>query len=280
MNDLVIWGARINQDPDGFLSLTDMWKLSGQVEWKAPRHWRRLPTTGELVQALCVEVGFSHFIEKTPEESVIYTRKGRNAQTFAHIILALAYAEYLDPKLGIEVRRIALRFWGGDVSLLDDFMRNMEVRAHEDENRVITREKIRDNNSVLQFRILYGLGARGRRQYADFHNAGYEAQYNGENEDAIKKRKGLGPKQDILDYMNFQEAAANMFRTALAQGSLTNNPVNSVPEACAVNREMGRRVRAVLIETGQVLPEDQPNVDSIASARKRLRNYAKAKRLK
>jgi len=72
---LTIRGKCISQDGHGFLSITDMWKLSGRSASKTPRYWVRLPTTKELVQALTVDVRFSHVIEHATEKSAIYSRK-------------------------------------------------------------------------------------------------------------------------------------------------------------------------------------------------------------
>jgi len=77
--ELTVRGKRISQDEHGFLCLTDMWKAGSNVKTKAPRFWRVLPTTHELLAAVNVDARFSCVIEKTPEKSGIYTRRGRNA---------------------------------------------------------------------------------------------------------------------------------------------------------------------------------------------------------
>jgi len=47
---------------------------------------------------------------------------GTNGGTYAHPILACAYAGYLSPELEIEVREIWLRYRAGDATLADEVL--------------------------------------------------------------------------------------------------------------------------------------------------------------
>jgi len=62
---LTVRGKRISQDKDGFLSLTDMWRASGESENKYPPTWRRLPTTRVLMEALHQNLKYFQVIQKT-----------------------------------------------------------------------------------------------------------------------------------------------------------------------------------------------------------------------
>ena len=253
-----------------------MWRASGEGESKASRFWTRLPTSRDLIEALHSNVRFSHIWEKSPGKSAIYTKRGNRGGTFAHIILALAYAEYLNPELGIEVREIALRVYAGDVTVLDEFNRAKRVQIEEDTNRVMVREEVRRNNSDLNL-LLKGIGAKFSVQWAAFHNKGYEGLYDGLNEDQIHELKKLKENQAILDHMGFDELAANMFRTSLAQQHLRKYPVESVVRACGIHYKMGQHVRASLEELDLTMPEDMPVAPSIKEAHKRLRQIEKEK---
>ena len=57
--------------------------------------------------------------------------KGRFGLTHAHIVLAQAYAEYLDADLAVEVREVFLRYRAADASLADDILE----RASLEDNR-------------------------------------------------------------------------------------------------------------------------------------------------
>lgn len=271
---LVLRGKPIATDENGYLSLTDMWRVAGEPKHKKPSEWFRILAVKELIAALTAKLNMGTAHNKNP----INARRGRRqGGTFAQPVLALAYAEYLSPELGVEVREIALRVYAGDVSVLDEFKRTYSEQLEEDANRVTVREEVRRNNSDLNA-ILKEVGANHAKQWAAFHNSGYEGLYNGLNENAIHSRKRLHRGQRILDHMGFDELASNMFRTSLAQQHLRKFPVEGVKRACHVHHRMGQRVRTNLVEENLTMPEDLPTVGSINVARKRLK-HATGKRL-
>ncbi|MGH6814875.1 MAG: hypothetical protein ACREC6_04160, partial [Hyphomicrobiaceae bacterium] len=119
--------------------------------------------------------------------------------------LALAYAEYPNPEIGIEVREIALRYWAGDVTLLDDLARERREQFEEDEQRVGIRGELQWYNQVLAS-YLCALGARTPGAFSGFHNAGYKGLYGGEDENAIHRRKGLDSDQNVAAVLPSQGA--------------------------------------------------------------------------
>jgi len=264
--DIMLRGVTIAKDENGYVNLNDLWKLSGEPHTKAPRFWRQLPTTKELVQAFIVR--------KSYNSDVIYAKRGNVGGTFAHIILALAYAEYLNPELGVEVREIALRVYAGDVSVLDAYRRDRQAQLEDDHNRVTARNEIKRNNFDLN-QLLKEIGAKRRNQYAAFHDHGYMGLYGGMRENDIHSHKKLTHGEKILDHMGFQELSANMFRTATTQDYLTQYPADGVMRAAEIHKRFGQKVRAFLEENGLTMPEDHPTPDSIKDAERRLKNHEK-----
>jgi len=277
MNELIVRGARISQDQDGYLSLTDLWRVAGRDDVKRPGQWQRLPTTKALVAALSQNVGFSHIIAETRTKSAIYSTKGKGGSTYAHHILALAYAEYLDPSIGIEVREIALRYWAGDLTLFDDFMRTRHEQFEEDGKRVFLREEIRWHNQKLAVHVREA-GARSPNDYAEFHNSGYRGLYDGEDENDIHRRKQLRKDQAILDHMTPAESAANWFRTTQAEDRIRNADNVTLGDACHLHHDIGVRVRQTIEDIGGTMPEDLPVADSIGDAKRCLTAYRKSKK--
>lgn len=269
-----IRGKRITEDADGFLSLTDLWKLGGSPASKLPTFWRRLPTTKELLAALNVDLRFSQVIENTPYKSAVYIRKGRNSQTFAHVILALAYTEYLSPELGIEVRDIALRVYAGDVTVLDEYAKAKRAQLEDDHDRVMVREEVRRNNYELNM-ILKFIGATSSMHWSKFHNDGYIGLYDGLTENQIHALKKLKRGQAILDHMGHHELVANMFRTSTAQQYLIAHNIDSVLRACEIHRKFGEKVRAFLAENDLPMPETHPVYPSVKESYKRLKQSEK-----
>lgn len=269
-----IRNVKISQDEHGFLCLNDMWRLSGEKHTKSPGQWRKLITTSELIAALEQTSGFSTSMAKNEVKSAIYAKQGKRGGTFAHIILALVYAEYLNPQLGIEVREIALRVYAGDVTVLDEFNKNKQAQIEDDWNRITAREEIKRNNHDLNM-ILKLIGAKFTVYWSNFHDDGYMGMYDGRNENAIHALKGLRKGQAILDHMDHHELVANMFRTSLAHQYLSKYPVENVARACQIHRKMGEKVRSYLAENGLDMPEDRPAVPSIKNAYKRVRQLEK-----
>jgi hypothetical protein len=126
---LELRGTRIKEDSNGYLCLNDLHQHSGASDTRAPSKWRALPTIKELERALQDNSRFSAIIEKSSSGAAAYSKRGKGGGTFAHHILALAYADYLSPELAIEVRDTYIRLRSGDVEFLD------EVRRKADEAR-------------------------------------------------------------------------------------------------------------------------------------------------
>lgn len=76
------------RDRGEMLSLTDMWKAASGSPSNRPVEWLRSKQATDFIGFLQETVGKSHLLEGGT---------GRNAQTFAHWQIALAYAKYLSP---------------------------------------------------------------------------------------------------------------------------------------------------------------------------------------
>ncbi len=267
MNELVIRGRRVSQDADGYVSLTDMWRIAGKDDNRSAARWRVLPATKALIQALSQNSRFSAVIKNSKTKSAIYSKSGKGGGTYAHPILALAYAEYLSPEIGVEARDIALRFWSRDVTLLDEFHGERRRQVKDDERRVFLREEIRKDNELLDAR-LRKTGAGETWQIQEFHDAGYRGLYDGRDEQDIHEIKDLDRGQKILDHMTPAEAAANWFRTTQAEERVKK--AETFRDACAIHQDTGERIRATMKELGGVMPEDMPAAGGIRAAKRRL----------
>jgi len=127
-SDIVIRGKSIREDDSGQILLDDIWELAKAPEHKRPANWRIGAAARALISALKVKIGISNINDADP----IYAKRGKGQKgTFAHPILAAAYAGYLDPNLEIEVREVWLRYRAGDATLADEILQ----RASAEENR-------------------------------------------------------------------------------------------------------------------------------------------------
>lgn len=98
----------------------------------------------------------------------------------------------------------------------------------EDEKRFYQRDLTRKGNYSLN----QTAKKSGVKNFDKFHNAGYKGLYNGETSDDIAKRKGLRYREDILDNMESEELAANLFRITQTESRLKKDKVDTEKQAC------------------------------------------------
>lgn len=126
-----------------------------------------------------------------------------------------------------------------------------------DQARLYMRARMTDYNKQLA-EAAHAAGVPGDG-FAAFQNHGYRGLYGGETAKDIAARKGLKRGQEILDWMEFDELAANAFRASLTGQKLRNDP--SIQGQDAANKthfDIGAVVRNVIIEQGGTPPEQLP----------------------
>jgi DNA-damage-inducible protein D len=130
-------------------------------------------------------------------------------------------------------------------------------RLDEDNKRLVVRGDIKQWNQMLA-EAAHNAGVITDEEFAQFQNAGYMGLYGGETVDDIHRRKGLAPKQKILDFMNSQELVANLFRISLAEEKIRVTQIYGVDAALKTHNEVGQEVRQTIVRVGGILPENQP----------------------
>ena len=124
----------------------------------------------------------------------------------------------------------------------------------EDEKRIYRRNQVRKGNYNLNKTAINS----GVKDLARFHNSGYKGLYNGESANDIFKRKKLRYREDILDNMESEELADNIFRIAQTDAKLKRDNVDNEYTANSVHYEIGKIVRKAIKEAGGTMPEDLP----------------------
>jgi len=127
----------------------------------------------------------------------------------------------------------------------------------EDNKRLVVRGNIKQWNQMLA-EAAHQAGVIDDDDYASFQTAGYMGLYGGETVVDIHKRKGLKPKEKILDFMNSSELVANLFRITLAEERLRIEGIQGVVAATDIHFDVGKNVREAIKKSQGVLPEDQP----------------------
>ena len=136
-----------------------------------------------------------------------------------------------------------------------------EVAAELDENqrRLLLRGEVAAQNTSLNA-AASSHGLVTSRDFAIFHDHGYRGLYNGETAPDIAARKGV-PRGRILDVMGSAELAANWFRITQTDDRLRHLAEEGVSGQEIANQthyNMGKAVRAFIVEQGNTLPEELP----------------------
>ncbi len=126
-----------------------------------------------------------------------------------------------------------------------------------------------------EFKALSGAaqdaGVQGK-MFGVFHDAGYKGLYGGLGRDAIKQKKAISDKDNLLDRMNATELAANQFRMTQTRDKLACERVRSQPQAIQTHEQVGKEVRDAIKRIGGTLPENIPPAEHIKEVAKRLKS--------
>ena len=104
-----------------------------------------------------------------------------------------------------------------------------------------------------------------------FHDAGYKGLYGGLGSEAIKARKHLEPREQLMDRMDTTELAANQFRMTQTREKLARKRVRDQQQAIQMHQYVGREVRDAIKRIGGTLPENIAPAEHIKEVKKRLK---------
>lgn len=203
-------GRTIRFDENNLACLNDIWRAAGFTKNQRPSDWMRLPSTIRLIEAVLVRItGKSRNWEKSDFRSVSYTKRGSTGGTFADVRLALAYAEYLNPKLALEVREVFLRYKAADATLADDILERAGPAANEWAARRAMSRVVRN----IYTETLVNHGVRLRRDFANCTNATYRGLF-GKTARQLKVQEGI--TGNLRDHMDTSRLAYVMAAEALS----------------------------------------------------------------
>lgn len=127
----------------------------------------------------------------------------------------------------------------------------------EDQKRLAIRQEMKNHNKALAD-AAHEAGVITGRDYATFQDSGYMGLYGGLRAKDIHARKGLKPRQKILDHMGSTELAANLFRATQTEEKLRRDHVKGKANANKTHFGVGKKVRQTIQELGGTMPEDLP----------------------
>lgn len=123
--------------------------------------------------------------------------------------------------------------------------RQQELSAQylEDQKRLELRDEVTKHNKKL-FSTARGAGVH---DYATFYDSGYQGLYGLKKKEIIEKKK-LNPDDNILDHMNSEELAANLFRATQAEAKIKREAIKGQEKASQAHFEVGQKIRATIKE--------------------------------
>lgn len=110
------------------------------------------------------------------------------------------------------------------------------------------------------------------KMFGVFHDAGYKGLYGGLGGAAIKARKAIPEKDNLLDRMNATELAANQFRMTQTRDKLARDGVRNQSQAIQTHEQVGKEVRDAIKRIGGTPPELIPPAEHIKEVEKRLKS--------
>jgi len=141
----------------------------------------------------------------------------------------------------------------------------------EDNSRVFLREEMKKHNTALTKTA----SLAGVENYAIFQNYGYKGLYGGLTMQDIHENKKLKKSQKILDHMNSEELAANLFRATQADAKIKRENIQGQSSANLAHYEVGQKVRNTIASLGGTMPEELPTPDAIGRAQTRIKQSKK-----
>ena len=141
----------------------------------------------------------------------------------------------------------------------------------EDNKRIFLREEMKKHNSSLT----QTASMAGVENYAIFQNAGYKGLYGGLTMQDIHTKKRLKKSQKILDHMNSEELAANLFRATQTEAKIKRENIKGEGNANLAHYYVGQKVRNTIENLGGTMPENLPVADGIGKVQRRLKKQEK-----
>lgn len=127
----------------------------------------------------------------------------------------------------------------------------------DNQKRINIRKELTNHNKSLAD-AAHDAGIIEPIDYAIFQNNGYMGLYGGLTRKDIHERKGLKKSHNILDYMNHEELAANLFRATQTESKLRRENIIGKEKANQAHFEVGKKVRETIKDLGGTMPEDLP----------------------
>jgi hypothetical protein len=238
----IVRGRKVRVNENGLVCLNDIHVAAGFSKNQKPNDWLRLGATLKLIETVFVRItGKSRNWTKVEIKSVYYTKVGANGGTFVDPRLALAYAEYLNPKLALEVREVFLRHKSGDASLGDETLQKSTPEGNEwAAVRALGRAKRRHFTNALQ-----GHEVVRPIDFATVTNAVYGGLW-GRTAAALKAQRGLKKTANLSDALDTNDLVYVMAGEQLAAERISYEDSRGVRECSVATTKSASFIRQAI----------------------------------
>ncbi len=134
----------------------------------------------------------------------------------------------------------------------------------------VERVQIREEVSEQERSLSAVAFAAGVTHYPFFQNEGYRGMYC-MNLQELRERRGIVSGRSVLDFMNGEELAANLFRITQTQAKIRNEKLQGQMRLERAAHDVGQTVRQTMIKLSGKTPESLPVGEDIRSVKGKLK---------
>ncbi len=254
---------RIEENGSEYWSSRDLAKT---LEYSDYRNFQTVINKAKIACENSGQVINNHFVEATE-----MVETGSGAEREIETIYLSRYACYLIVQNSDPTKVVVAK--GQTYFAIQTHRQEATDTLVEDNNRVFLREEMKKHNTSL----MQAASMAGVESFAIFQNSGYKGLYGGLTMQDIHKRKKLSKSQQILDHMNSEELAANLFRATQTDAKIRRENIKGESNASFAHFEVGQKVRNTIANIGGTMPENLPTVDGIGKVKTRIKKEEKKK---
>lgn len=210
LKSITLRDRKVRTDEQGRICLNDIWASGPFLETQKAHEWWRYPAARGLADALLERQGKSRPFTKADFDEIYYAIGKPGGGTYAHPILACAYAGYLSPGLEVEVREVWLRYRAADPTLADEVLERASPAANLWAATRAEARAIRNTyTATLRDHEVKGRG------YIDCTDEAYLKLFDGPAW-RLRQERGLQKGANVRDHLDIVELSAVKLTEALA----------------------------------------------------------------
>lgn len=243
-------------------------ELAKELEYTDYRNFLGVIERAKVACKNSGEVIHNHFVEANEMVKI-----GSGAEKLVNVIYLSRYACYLIVQNSNPTKVVVAK--GQTYFAIQTHRQEKTDNLIEDHKRIFLREEMKKHNTSL----MQTASIAGVESFAIFQNAGYKGLYGGLTMQDIHEKKKLTKSQKILDHMNSEELAANLFRATQTDAKIRRENIKGQGNANLAHYEVGQKVRNTIINLDGTMPEELPTPDSIGKAQTRIKKSKVTKKI-